>query len=173
VFPASDFFRILPMRKDILKGLLNCDVVGFHNLDYTTHFLDCCRKILGLEISHSVVSYQGRAVRVMTNPIGIEPGDFHAILRQPHVQDRVHTLREKYKDMKLLISVDRLDYIKGIPLRMEAVDMLLTSHPELVGKVVLLQILIPSREDLEGYQRLHSVISEKVSRVNEKFGLST
>jgi trehalose-6-phosphate synthase len=109
----------------------------------------------------------------MTNPIGIEPGDFHAILRQPHVQDRVHTLREKYKDMKLLISVDRLDYIKGIPLRMEAVDMLLTSHPELVGKVVLLQILIPSREDLEGYQRLHSVISEKVSRVNEKFGLST
>jgi len=46
VFPASDFFRILPMRKDILKGLLSCDVVGFHNLDYTSHFLDCCRKIL-------------------------------------------------------------------------------------------------------------------------------
>jgi trehalose-6-phosphate synthase len=118
-----------------------------------------------------VVSHHGRRVKVITNPIGIDPSDFHAVLQKPDVQDRISSLRETHKEMKLLISVDRLDYIKGITLRMEAMEELLTRYPDLVGKVVLFQILIPSREDVEGYQRLHSDISERVSKLNEKFGM--
>ncbi|KAK7883594.1 hypothetical protein LTR67_011093 [Exophiala xenobiotica] len=170
VFPASDFFRILPVRKNILGGLLHCDIIGFHNPDYAAHFLNSCYKIMGLDVTDSQVNYDGRAVQVVTNPIGIEPSDFHTVLQRPQVQSRIRSLRESYRDKKVLISVDRLDYIKGIPLRLEAMDALLTQHPDLIGKVVLLQILIPSREDVEGYQRLHSSISERVSRINEKFG---
>jgi trehalose 6-phosphate synthase len=118
-----------------------------------------------------VVSHHDRRVKVITNPIGIDPSDFHTVLQKPDVQDRISSLRETHKDMKLLISVDRLDYIKGITLRMEAMEALLTRYPDLVGKVVLFQILIPSREDVEGYQRLHSDISERVSKLSEKFGM--
>lgn len=107
---------------------------------------------------------------MVTNPVGIEPRDFHTTLQQPQVQSRIRSLRDSYKDKKILISVDRLDYIKGIPLRLEAMDALLTQHPDLIGKLVLLQILIPSREDVAGYQRLHSGINESVSRINEKYG---
>jgi len=170
VFPASDFFRILPVRKDILRGLLNCDLVGFHNSDHTEHFLQCCRKIMGLEVSDSEVSYDGRIIRTSTSPIGIDPEEFHARLKEPKVQERAKLLNEKYKDMQLIVSIDRLDYIKGIPLRLDAIDTFLTKHPEYVGKVVLLQLVIPSREEVEGYQRLHDNINERVSGINSKFG---
>jgi trehalose 6-phosphate synthase len=156
VFPASDFFRILHVRKDILRGLLNCDLVGFHNPDYSEHFLQCCRKIMyvslvvgkwkyslmlrarGLEVSDSEVSYEGRTIRTSTSPIGIDPEEFHARLKEPKVQDRAKLLNEKYKDVKLMVSIDHLDYIKGIPLRLDAMDTFLTKHPEYVGKVVFL-----------------------------------
>ena len=124
----------------------------------------------GLEVSGSQVHYQGRIVKLVTCPIGIEPTEFHTILRQPRVQNRIDVLLERYRDVKLMISVDRLDYVKGIPLRMDAMEALLTKHPELVGSVVLLQIIVPSREGVEGYQHLYSQINESVSRINGKFG---
>ena len=80
-------------------------------------------------------------------------------------------LNKRYQDVKLIVSVDRLDYIKGIPLRIDAMETFLTQHPEYIGKVVLLQVLIPSREAVEGYRHLHHQIDESVSRINGKFGL--
>lgn len=74
--------------------------------------------------------------------------------------------------MQLMISVDRLDYIKGIPLRIAAIDKLLTKHPELVGKCALLQVIIPSREEVPGYKELHTSIDASVSAVNAKYGMS-
>jgi trehalose 6-phosphate synthase len=126
----------------------------------------------GLEVSDFEVSYECRTIRTATCPIGIEPEEFHAKLKEPKVQDRAKLLNEKYKDVKLMVSVDRLDYIKGIPLRLDAMETFLTKHPEYVGRVVLLQVLIPSREDVEGYQRLHDDINERVSGINSKFGSS-
>jgi trehalose-6-phosphate synthase len=79
-------------------------------------------------------------------------------------------INKRYQDVKLIVSVDRLDYIKGIPLRIDAMEAFLTQHPEYIGKVVLLQLLIPSREDVEGYRNLHNQIDEGVSRINGKFG---
>jgi trehalose 6-phosphate synthase len=80
-------------------------------------------------------------------------------------------LNKRYQDVKLIVSVDRLDYIKGIPLRIDAMETFLTQHPEYIGKVVLLQVLIPSREDVEGYRHLHDQINKSISRINGKFGL--
>ncbi|KIW36691.1 uncharacterized protein PV06_11106 [Exophiala oligosperma] len=172
VFPSSDFLRILPVREGILGGLLNCDLVGFHNSDYTDHFLQSCQKTMRLEVSNCEVKYEGRSVRVITCPIGIDPEEFHARLNLPKVQDRIKVLHKRYEDVKLIVSVDRLDYVKGIPLRMEAMEALLTKHPEHIGKVVLLQVLIPSREAVQGYRHLHHQIDESISRINGKFGLS-
>jgi len=170
VFPASDFLRILPVRKDILAGLLHCDLVGFHNLDYTEHFLQSCQKIMGLEVSESETKFEDRSIKVVTYPIGIDALDFHARLKQPAVRDRINMLKTRYQDVKLIVAVDRLDYIKGIPLRINAMESFLTQHPEYIGKVVLLQVLIPSREDVEGYRHLHNQINESVSGINGKFG---
>lgn len=123
-----------------------------------------------LEVSDFEVSYEHRTIKTTTCPIGIEPAEFHARLKEPKVQDRAKMLNEKYKDVKLMVSVDRLDYIKGIPLRLDAMEAFLTRHPEYIGRVVLLQVLIPSREDVGGYQRLHDDINERVSGINSKFG---
>lgn len=125
-----------------------------------------------LEVSNCEVKYEGRSVRVITCPIGIDPEEFHARLNLPKVQDRIKVLHKRYEDVKLIVSVDRLDYVKGIPLRMEAMEALLTKHPEHIGKVVLLQVLIPSREAVQGYRHLHHQIDESISRINGKFGLS-
>jgi trehalose 6-phosphate synthase len=116
----------------------------------------------------SQVVFQNRIVDVL---IGIEPQEFTRILEEPAVQSRCEDLKEKYKGVQLMVSVDRLDYIKGIPLRIAAIDTLLTKHPELVGKIVLLQVVIPSREGVEGYRDLHASINETVSAVNGKYGI--
>ena len=108
---------------------------------------------------------------MITCPIGIEPAEFHTRLQQADVRYRIEMLNKRYQDVKLIVSVDRLDYIKGIPLRMDAMETFLTQHPEYIGKVVLLQVLIPSREDVEGYRHLHDQINESISRINGKFGL--
>jgi trehalose 6-phosphate synthase len=126
----------------------------------------------GLKVSDFEVSYECRTVMTATCPIGIEPDEFHAKLKEPKVQSRTNVINEKYKHVKLIVSVDRLDYIKGIPLRLDAMETFLTKHPEYVGRVVLLQVLIPSREEVDGYQRLHDDINERISGINSKFGLS-
>jgi trehalose-6-phosphate synthase len=125
-----------------------------------------------LRVSECEVTYEDRVVRAITCPIGIEPGEFHARLKEPEVQNRMEKFNEKYRGVQLVISVDRLDYIKGIPLRLAAIEAFLTKHPEYIRKVVFLQVVIPSREDVEGYQRLHTDVNESVSRINSKFGQS-
>ena len=124
-----------------------------------------------MEVSDSEIKCDDRTIRVITCPIGIDPVEFHTRLKLPEVRDRIKTLNQRYQDVKLIVSVDRLDYIKGIPLRIDAMETFLTQHPEYIGKVVLLQLLIPSREAVEGYRQLHRQIDESVSRINGKFGL--
>lgn len=109
-------------------------------------------------------------MQVVTHAIGIEPIEFQARLERSDVQNRIKVLKKRYEDVKLLVSVDRLDYIKGIPLRLDAMETFMTQHPEYIGKVVLLQLLIPSREAVEGYRHLRQQIDERVSRINGTFG---
>lgn len=125
----------------------------------------------GLERRNSQIVFHNRTVTALTNPIGIESEKFGRLLDEPTVQDRCRDLKEGYKGMQLMISIDRLDYIKGIPLRIAAIDELLTKHPELVGKCALLQVIIPSREEVPGYQELHTSIDASVSAVNAKYGM--
>lgn len=105
-------------------------------------------------------------------PIGIDPEKFVDGLQKPKVLARIAALERKFEGVKLMVGVDRLDYIKGVPQKLHALEVFLTEHPEWVGKVVLVQVAVPSRQDVEEYQNLRAVVNELVGRINGKFGKS-
>ncbi|THC98909.1 hypothetical protein EYZ11_001622 [Aspergillus tanneri] len=169
-FPSSEIYRILPVRSELLHGMLHCDLIGFHTYDYARHFLSSCTHILGLVTTPSSVKVQGRSINVGAFPIGIDPEKFIEGLKSPKVQNRIANIEQKFQGTKLMVSVDRLDYIKGIPQKLHALEVFLSNHPEWVGRVVLVQVAVPSRQDVEEYQNLRAVVNELVGSINGKFG---
>jgi trehalose-6-phosphate synthase len=109
-------------------------------------------------------------VHVKASPIGIDPKRFTTELATPGHVRLSSLLRDTYKDRRLLLGVDRLDYIKGLPLKIQALDQLLSQHPKLIGKAVLVQVVVPSREDLAEYQELLRTLNELADDVNQKYG---
>ena len=169
-FPSSEIYRVLPVRNEILEGVLHCDLVGFHIYDYARHFLSACSRILGLATTPNGVEYQGKLVTVGAFPIGIDPEKFSKGLQQADVISRIANLQRKFEGVKIICGVDRLDYIKGVPQKLHALEVFLTEHPEWIGKVVLVQVAVPSRGEVEEYQNLRAVVNELVGRINGKFG---
>lgn len=150
--------------------MLNSDLIGFHTYDYARHFLSSCTRILGLSTMPNGVDFEGRYAHVGTFPIGIDPEKFAEGLQEQSVINRIQTLREKFKGVKLIVGVDRLDYIKGVPQKLHALEVFLSEHPEWIGKVVLVQVAVPSRQDVEEYQNLRAVVNELVGRINGMYG---
>ncbi|KAL4912551.1 alpha,alpha-trehalose-phosphate synthase 1 [Aspergillus aurantiobrunneus] len=169
-FPSSEIYRILPVRNELLLGILHCDLIGFHTYDYTRHFLSACSRLLGLPTTPNGIEFQGKIVACGAFPIGIDPEKFKEGLKKEKVQKRIATLEQKFQGVKLMVGVDRLDYIKGVPQKLHALEVFLSDHPEWVGKVVLVQVAVPSRQDVEEYQNLRAVVNELVGRINGKFG---
>ncbi|KAN0065652.1 Trehalose-6-P synthase/phosphatase complex synthase subunit [Thecaphora frezii] len=169
-FPSSEIYRILPVRREILLGLLHCDLIGFHTYDYARHFLSSCTRILGLPTMPNGAEFEGRYVHVGTYPIGIEPSQFEEGLRRESVKERIRSLQRRFEGVKIIVGVDRLDYIKGVPQKLHALETFLQDHPEWIGKVVLVQVAVPSRQDVEEYQNLRATVNEAVGRINGRFG---
>ncbi|KAK4112541.1 glycosyltransferase family 20 protein [Canariomyces notabilis] len=169
-FPSSEIYRILPVREQLLLGVLECDLIGFHTYDYARHFLSSCSRILSTATTPNGVDWNGRFVTVGAFPIGIDPEKFVEGLKKPNVQNRIAALKRKFEGVKLIVGVDRLDYIKGVPQKLHALEVFLTEHPEWIGKIVLVQVAVPSRQDVEEYQNLRAVVNELVGRINGKFG---
>lgn len=169
-FPSSEIYRILPVRQEILKGVLSCDLLGFHTYDYARHFLSSVQRVLNINTLPNGVEYNGRFVNVAAFPIGIDVDTFTEGLQKESVQKRIKELKETFKGCKIIVGVDRLDYIKGVPQKLHAMEVFLNEHPEWIGKVVLVQVAVPSRGDVEEYQYLRSVVNELVGRINGQFG---
>lgn len=169
-FPSSEVYRVLPVRKQILLGVLQCDLIGFHTYDYARHFLSSCSRILGLQTMPNGVEYDGRFVHVGTFPIGIDPDQFINSLEDPIVQEKIQELQGRFAGKKIIVGVDRLDYIKGVPHKLHAFDLFLTRYPEFQGKVALLQVAVPTRTEVEEYKNLRTSVNELVGRINGKFG---
>ncbi|GAC73660.1 trehalose-6-phosphate synthase component TPS1 and related subunits [Moesziomyces antarcticus T-34] len=169
-FPSSEIYRILPVRREILLGILHCDLIGFHTYDYARHFLSSCTRILGLPTMPNGAEFEGRYVHVGTYPIGIEPSQFEDGLQRESVKERIRSLQRRFEGVKIIVGVDRLDYIKGVPQKLHALETFLQDHPEWVGKVVLVQVAVPSRQDVEEYQNLRATVNEAVGRINGRFG---
>lgn len=126
----------------------------------------------GLTTTPNGVEFQGKLRSVGAFPIGIDPEKFTEGLKKPSVQERIAQLEKKFQGVKLIVGVDRLDYIKGVPQKLHALEVFLNDHPEWIGKVVLVQVAVPSRGDVEEYQNLRAVVNELVGRINGRFGKS-
>lgn len=174
-FPSSEIYRVLPVRKEILLGILECDLVGFHTYDYARHFLSSCGRILDITTFPNGLEWQGRFVHVGTFPIGIDPNKFINALDTAPVQENIAELHRRLgkaetNGKKLIVGVDRLDYIKGVPHKLHAFDLFLSRHPEWQGKVTLLQVAVPTRTEVEEYRNLRTLVNELVGRINGKYG---
>ncbi|EOY27868.1 Trehalose-6-phosphate synthase isoform 3, partial [Theobroma cacao] len=172
-FPSSEIHRTLPSRSELLRSVLAADLVGFHTYDYARHFVSACTRILGLEGTPEGVEDQGKLTRVAAFPIGIDSDRFIRALELPQVQDHMKELKERFAGRKVMLGVDRLDMIKGIPQKILAFEKFLEENPNWRDKVVLLQIAVPTRTDVPEYQKLTSQVHEIVGRINGRFGTLT
>lgn len=170
-FPSFEIYRLLPQRKELLEGLLGADLIGFHVYDYARHFLSSCLRLLGVHSHNGLMEYEGRTVKTDAYPIGIDYEKFRSTLTLSATKKAIAGLDEMYnKDMKLILSVDRLDYSKGIPERLEAFRILLHDYPRWRGKVRMQMIAVPSRTEVRTYQELRETIEQTVSRINGEYG---
>ena len=123
----------------------------------------------GVEIPGKI-QYKDRLICADKFIVGIDPQKFVDALKKPEVQRRIKELEERYKGTQVIIGVDRLDYIKGLTQKLKAFDMFLDAHPEMRNKVVLIQVTVPSREDVKEYQELETELSTIAGKINGKHG---
>ncbi len=168
-FPSMEIFRYLPWREEVLEGMLGADLVGFHTYDYTRHFLSCALRILGKEQVYGQLIIGNRTVKVDTFPMGIDANKFSTAASSPAVKKESKLLVERLKTEKIILSVDRLDFTKGIPERLKAFELFLDKYPEWRGKITFIMLCVPSRTKVREYQLLKSEIDELVGKINGRF----
>ncbi|GAB4834764.1 Sesquithujene synthase A [Ancistrocladus abbreviatus] len=173
-FPSSEIYRTLPVREEILRALLNSDLIGFHTFDYARHFLSCCSRMLGLSYQskrgYIGLEYYGRTVSIKILPVGIHMGQLQSVMNLPETESKVAELRDQFKGQIVMLGVDDMDIFKGISLKLLAMEQLLLQHPDKRGKVVLVQIANPARGRGKDVQEVRSETSATVKRINETFG---
>lgn len=165
-FPSSEIFRILPWREQILQGMLGSDLLGFHSFSYARHFLSSLLRILGLEQDFGSIVVGERPVKVDTFPLGVDVDRFSTAHEIDEVQSSLVELKKQAGDRKVILSVDRLDFTKGILERLEAFALFLDEHPEWQGQVSMVYICVPSRTSVPEYQSLKRQVDEMVGRIN-------
>ena len=168
-FPSYELFRVLPEHGRILKGMLGADFIGFHTHDYLRHFISAVERSLHLEFNLDEVMIDGRAVHVDALPMGINYNLYHGAGDRPEVQRAEKKMRNLVGDHKVILSVDRLDYSKGILHRLAGFEQFLESHPDAHGEVTLAMIVVPSRDKVEKYAELKRKIDEKIGNINGKY----
>jgi trehalose 6-phosphate synthase/phosphatase len=169
-FPSSEVFRILPPRKEIVRGMLGADLIGFHTYDYAHHFIQTTRRLLGYEHSKAQITVDNRIVKVDAFPMGIDYDRFHDAALKESVQREMKKIIRRVGERKIIISIDRLDYTKGIAQRLEAFDYFLDTNPRYRERVTLILVAVPSRTGVEQYALLKREVDELISRINGKYG---
>jgi trehalose 6-phosphate synthase/phosphatase len=168
-FPSHEMFRLIPWRMELLKGMLGADLVGFHTFDDVRHFLSSVSRILPMQVSSNVVTCDERSVVVESFPMGIDEQKYAQLTQQPEVKEQALQIREVFKENKIILSVDRLDYSKGILQRLQAFELLLNENPEYIGKVTLYMVVVPSRDVVPAYAHLRDQIDKKVGNINGRY----
>lgn len=168
-FPSYELFRLLPTGKELLRGVVGADLVGFHTYDYARHFLSAVRRILGFDHALGVIQTQTRTVQVDVFPMGIDYDRYADAGERESVQQTVADLRTWHAGQRLILSVDRLDYSKGIPERLRSFERLLAQHPQWRERVSLMMIVSPSRESVPRYIELKHQVDGLVSDINGRY----
>lgn len=169
-FPSSEVYRLLPAREEVLRGILGADYVSFQVGDYARHFRSSCLRVLGLDSDPDRIEFEGRAVGIGVDPIGIDTAGFREALADPETARLLESLEEQYAGRKLVLGVERLDYTKGIPQKLLAFERLLEQDPTRARRTTMLQVLVPSRLESPEYRQQRDEIELLISRVNGRFG---
>ena len=173
-FPPSELFRVLPCREVLLRGLLGADVVGFQTFNNLQNFLYSVYRVLGIAADMNALSYEGRPVHGAVHPISVDPKQFiNALDSDADTLEESRRLDEAMGDRKVILGMDRLDYSKGIPGRLRAYQRLLGAHPEWREAVTMVQVAVPSREQVTAYQDLRRQVDELVGEINGTYGTTT
>jgi alpha,alpha-trehalose-phosphate synthase [UDP-forming] len=173
-FPGADIFEKLPWKKPILKALLQFDAIGFQSLHDCTNFVSCLHRLLPEAVveagrPHRQVSFAGRRTVIGTFPIGIDFEEFTKQAAQPEIEAHSAEIRRRLSGDKLVLGVDRLDYTKGIPERLKSFRLLLRKYPKQRGHITLVQVVVPSREEIPNYKHLRREVELLVSQINGEF----
>ncbi len=169
-FPSFEVFRSVPWRRELLNGMLGADLIGFHTYDDMRHFLSSVSRLAGIGYQHGQVGIDNRTVTVDAFPMGIDYEKYAQTATLPETISREVRYRKSLGEERIILSIDRLDYSKGIPQRLRALELFFEQHPEYLNKVSLFMIVVPSRDNVERYRRLKVEIDELVGRINGKYG---
>lgn len=169
-FPSYEVFRILPWRKELLLGVLGADQIGFHTFGYMRHFLSAVYRIGGFEHEFGKLQIKDRTINVDVFPMGIDYDKYANPVLDIYEDHGAFEIRRLAKGKKLVISIDRLDYTKGIPQRILAFEEFISKHPEYHDKVSFVLIVVPSRANVDQYQELKQQVDTLVGAVNGRFG---
>lgn len=165
-FPSQEIFRLIPWRKELLRGMLGADLIGFHTFDDVRHFISAATHLLSIKVDANLLMVGNRPVAAETFPMGIDCDKFSKLSSDPIVIDEIQSLKEHYKGQKIVLSIDRLDYSKGIIQRLEAYKLFLDENPQLHHKIVFHMIVVPSRDSVPEYLRLRNEIDRLVGNIN-------
>ena len=168
-WPAMEIFRILPWSRELLRGMLGCDLIGFHVQEYVDNFIESADVLLDAEVDDHSIRYNGQETRVEAHPIGIDVNRFKEMSQDATIEEDARKFRERLGSEHIVIGIDRLDYTKGIRARMLAFEKFLEDNPEYRGNVSFFQIATPSRTELESYQQIRREVDEVVGRINGRF----
>jgi trehalose 6-phosphate synthase/phosphatase len=174
-WPAWDTFRVCPQREELLNGLLGNDLLGFHIDRYCQHFLDCVEGCLDdavVDREAGEVHYEGRTTRVAAFPMNVDADRIERLSANQGDEfwsgfKREHDIDE---ETRVAVGVERLDYTKGIPERLDAFERFWEDHPEWQGRLTYVQKASESRVEIPAYQELIQTVEEKVAHLNDRFG---
>ncbi|XP_074290023.1 putative alpha,alpha-trehalose-phosphate synthase [UDP-forming] 7 [Silene latifolia] len=173
-FPSSEIYRTLPVREEIIRSLLNADLIGFHTFDYARHFLSCCSRMLGLEYQskrgYLGLEYNGRTIGIKIMPVGVHVGRIELCIKHSEEKMKIAQLRQQFDGKSVLLGVDDLDLFQGINLKLLAMEQMLKQHEAWRGRVVLVQIINSGRTTGSDIQEIVSEIEEISQRINKEYG---
>ena len=169
-FPSSEVYRLLPAREQLLRGVLGADYVSFQIGDYARHFRSSCLRILGVDSEPDWLEIDGRKVGIGVDPIGIDVEGFRETLADPESARLLADLERQYEGRRLILGVERLDYTKGIPQKLQAYERFLERDPDRARTTTMIQLLVPSRLESPEYRAQRDEIELLISRINGRYG---
>ncbi|KAI9840981.1 MAG: hypothetical protein M1838_003815 [Thelocarpon superellum] len=161
-FPSSEVFRCLAVRKELLEGLLGCNLIGFQTEEYCRHFLQTCSRLLCVEATNEGVQLEDRFISVINLAIGIDPDSLRRAREDPAVAEWVRVMRERYQGKRLIVARDKLDHVRGVRQKLLAYELFLNKYPQWKDQTVLIQVATSTTEQAE----LDATVSDIVTRVN-------
>lgn len=168
-YPSFELFRLIPWRKQLLHGMMGADLIGFHTFNDTRHFVSAVTHLLPARSSSNELTYANRTVVADSFPMGIDPYLFEKALSHDATKKNLENLKSTFDGTKLILSIDRLDYSKGILQRLQAFECFLKNSPEYIEKVALYMVIVPSRDTVQKYKELRDEIDLIVGRINAQY----